>query len=84
MKQAFVEKVYRRKIFDRDLWLCKLCGKPVDRNAQVPDPRAATIDHIIPLSKGGTHEPSNTQCAHFLCNALKSDKGEGEQLLLFG
>jgi 5-methylcytosine-specific restriction endonuclease McrA len=30
-----------------------------------------TIDHILPLARGGTHEPSNVQAAHFGCNAAK-------------
>jgi hypothetical protein len=42
------------------------------------------MDHVIPLAKGGTHEPANVRCAHFLCNALKGDGAMGEQMLLFG
>lgn len=34
----------------------------------------ATIDHIIPLSKGGTHTYNNVQLAHYICNSKKSDK----------
>ena len=33
-----------------------------------------TIDHIIPLSKGGTHTWNNVQLAHMCCNAGKCDK----------
>jgi 5-methylcytosine-specific restriction endonuclease McrA len=69
-----VEPVYRYKIFEQDEWTCQLCGLPVDREAEVPSPLAPTIDHIIPLAKGGTHEPSNAQCAHFICNSTKCDR----------
>lgn len=86
---AFVEKVYRQRIFERDGWRCQLCHKPVKRDAVVPHPKAPTIDHIIPLNTGvaagGTHEPSNVQCAHFLCNSIKSDgvfARTGDQLRL--
>ena len=34
-----------------------------------------TIDHIVPLSKGGRHEYANVQPAHSLCNHVK---GNGE------
>lgn len=81
---AFVAPVYRQRIYDRDRWRCRLCGKPVKRGAVVPHPMAPTLDHIIPLAAGGTHEPSNVQCAHFICNSIKSAGGGGEQLLLLG
>lgn len=82
--EAFVEDVARWKIFERDGWRCQLCRKPVARTKSVPHPKAPVLDHIIPLAAGGTHEPSNVQCAHFLCNCLKGDRGGGEQLLLIG
>lgn len=83
-RSAFVENVSRWKIYERDGWRCQLCRKPVDRDKSVPHPLAPTLDHIIPLARGGTHEPANCQCAHFLCNSLKGDRGSGEQLLLIG
>lgn len=81
---AFVAPVYRKKIYDRDGWRCKLCGKVIKRDAVVPHPLAPTLDHIVPLACGGKHEPANVQCAHFRCNSLKGVRGGGEQLLLIG
>ena len=55
--------------------VCALCGKPVDKSLKYPHPECATVDHIIPVSKGG--HPSaidNLQLAHFRCNRLKWDK----------
>jgi len=51
-----------------------------------PDALAATIDHIIPLSQGGTNEKINVQLAHFECNWKKRDGTTegGEQLRLLG
>lgn len=83
-KDAYVEHVYRVRVFERDKWTCKLCGKKTKRDAVVPHPRAPVLDHIIPLARGGKHEPANMQCAHFLCNSVKGDRGGGEQLLLIG
>jgi 5-methylcytosine-specific restriction endonuclease McrA len=65
------ERIYRRKVYERDDWTCRLCLKPVDRDAVVPAPMAATLDHVVPLSLGGEHVYSNVQCAHFLCNSTK-------------
>jgi 5-methylcytosine-specific restriction endonuclease McrA len=70
-RNAFVAPVVRRDIYERDTWTCQLCGTPVERDAVVPHWYAPTLDHIIPLAAGGTHEPSNAQCAHFICNARK-------------
>lgn len=81
---AFVARVVRKRVFERDGWKCRICGKPTKRNAKVPDPKAPVLDHIIPLAKGGIHAPVNVQCAHFICNSLKSDRSMGEQLLLVG
>lgn len=78
------ERVWRHKVYVRDGWRCQLCGKPVKRDAAVPHPLAPVLDHVIPLAVGGTHEPANVQCAHFLCNSVKGDRGGGEQLLLIG
>jgi 5-methylcytosine-specific restriction endonuclease McrA len=40
---------------------CAYCGKR----------KALTIDHIVPLCRGGTHEVSNILPACFLCNCSK-------------
>ncbi|WP_261949456.1 HNH endonuclease [Rhodococcus sp. T9N] len=72
------------KIFERDRWQCHICNTRVKRDMVVPHPLAPTIDHLIPLAAGGTHEPANVATAHFLCNSRKGDRGAGEQLALIG
>lgn len=81
-KNAFVQNVSPRKVYAADGYRCHICGKKTDPTKQVPHPKAPTIDHVIPLARGGTHEPANCRTAHFICNTRKSDKGGGEQLLL--
>lgn len=81
---AFVAEVWRERVFRRDRWMCKLCNKRVARTQVVPHPKAAVLDHMVPLAEGGTHEPANVQCAHFMCNSIKSHRGGGEQLALIG
>ena len=74
----------RRYIFERDGWRCQLCGRAVRRDASWPHPKAPVVDHVIPRAMGGGDEPSNLQCAHNVCNAVKSDGvfGHAEQLRL--
>ncbi len=73
---AFVEIVKPLVVFERDGWRCHLCGRKTTR-------RTASIDHIVPLSKGGTHEYANCQTAHLKCNMSKGAKVLG-QLRLVG
>lgn len=55
------------------LWTgsCGLCGESLDRGLIYPDPFSKSIDHIVPLSLGGTHEAHNLQWAHLRCNVSK-------------
>lgn len=69
-----VEVFSSNEIFERDGWICQLCDKPIKRDAKCPHFLSATIDHIIPLARGGSHTRKNVQCAHFICNCKKSDK----------
>jgi 5-methylcytosine-specific restriction endonuclease McrA len=57
---------------ERDDWVCGICDEPVDRELEYPDRMCATVDHVVPISKGGRHVWDNVQLAHFGCNM---DKG---------
>ncbi len=64
-----------KKIILRTQEVCGICGYPVDKSLKYPDPMSATIDHIIPINKGGhPSDIDNMQLAHFACNRQKSDK----------
>lgn len=52
---------------------CHLCGQPIDYNADWLDPLSFTIDHIIPLTKGGADVLDNLAAAHRKCNRDKSN-----------
>jgi 5-methylcytosine-specific restriction endonuclease McrA len=63
-RKAFVADVRPLEIFERDGWVCGICG-------DIVTPKDASIDHVIPFARGGTHEPANVQTAHHLCNSRK-------------
>lgn len=78
------ERIPLSRIYQRDRGVCQLCGKRISRRFAPPDPRSATLDHIVPLSLGGRHASENVQLAHFGCNARKGNRPAGEQLRILG
>lgn len=80
------EAIYRAYICSRDKWRCHICGKKVNGKLKNPHPKSATLDHVIPLAVGGTHEKKNIKLAHMICNATKGAGAieRGEQLMLIG
>ena len=55
--------------------ICGICGLPVDKTLKYPHPMSATIDHIIPIDRGGhPSDIANLQLAHMACNRQKSNK----------
>lgn len=74
------------EIAQRDGWRCQLCRKPVNPRKRFPDQMSASIDHIVPISQGGTDVRANVQLAHLFCNMSKGNRAvpDGEQLRLLG
>ncbi len=55
--------------------VCALCGREVDFSLKYPNPLAASVDHIIPIKRGGhPSDIDNLQLAHWICNRQKADR----------
>lgn len=66
-------------IFERDGWRCYLCGvelDPASCGSNAPD--EATIDHKLPISRGGRHTLENVATCCRACNAIKRERTPDE------
>ena len=68
------------ELFSRDKGVCHICGGACDWNDKEIRPTGIvcgdlypSVDHVIPLAKGGLHEWGNVRLAHRICNSLKRD-----------
>jgi hypothetical protein len=72
------------KLFKRDSGKCYLCGGDCDwsdirvneNGIHIAGNQYPSIDHVFPLSKGGTDTWDNIKLAHRICNSLKRDSLE--------
>lgn len=69
----FVSLAQRQEIYERDGWVCQICMEPVDRKAHYLSNWFPSLDHIVPRSRGGTHDPANLRTAHRWCNSVRGD-----------
>lgn len=74
IKQAPHEPISRVTIYRRDNWTCGICQQHVDGWLTYPHPMSASLDHVIPLARGGSHTYRNVQLAHLRCNIAKGDR----------
>lgn len=56
----------RNEVLERDDYICQYCGAELDEET-------ATVDHVIPKSKGGSSYPDNMVCSCQQCNLEKGN-----------
>ncbi len=64
----------RRWVFERDQGVCYLCNVSIDYYLLFPDEMSFSIDHIVPISRGGNDVLSNVASTHLGCNRKKHVK----------
>lgn len=72
----FDKTVTLSRVIERDGNRCQICGcecNDQDLTYGCWGPTYPTIDHIVPLSKGGNHTMENVQLACARCNTKKSN-----------
>jgi 5-methylcytosine-specific restriction endonuclease McrA len=73
----------RRGLLRRDRYTCIYCGiRPGERQQGVTiTRREMTVDHILPLSRGGKSTWGNTACACHACDQYKGNRTPAEARL---
>lgn len=66
-KRQSISKKTRFEVFKRDTFQCQYCGA-------TPPSAVLEIDHLLPVSKGGSNDMDNLVTACFDCNRGKSDR----------
>lgn len=66
-------RTMRTKLLQCNGPVCGICSLVIRLDVDWAHPLSLTLDHIVPLSAGGTHAESNLQLAHRRCN---DEKGE--------
>lgn len=63
------KKLTRFEVFNRDKYKCQYCGR---------EGRDLTLDHVVPRSRGGTHDWQNVVSCCFPCNLRKAGRTPSE------
>ena len=79
IKNALIDKdISLEKLYKRDNGICSICGGKCDWSDHqyrgryfIVGKTYPSIDHVIPLAKGGTHSWDNVKLAHLSCNSAK-------------
>jgi 5-methylcytosine-specific restriction endonuclease McrA len=78
MTQALREQIFAKLLDAKKEGVCVFCKKRVSRKHELSHSRRATLDHIVPKSKGGLNCVDNFQITCRDCNtrrgALSSDR----------
>lgn len=53
---------------------CAICGLPINYELPHTSPWSFTLDHIVPIARGGATSEDNVQAAHRKCNRAKGEK----------
>ncbi len=72
------------EVRDRDRWICGICRKRIGKTYKYPHLRSPSIDHIVPLSHGGSDTALNKRAAHLGCNMARGNTPDLQGILDFG
>ena len=80
-KDKRIDKISLDVLFRRDRGVCHICGKQCDWNDYTQTDTAfiagnlyPSVDHVVPVSLGGTDAWDNVMLAHRICNSIRGNR----------
>lgn len=80
-KKAGWERTGRAKVIARDGLRCHVCRRLVNLASKTWE-KQASLDHVIPISQGGSHTMRNLRLAHLGCNVGRGKVSHAQEMLL--
>ena len=78
-RTSVTQRINPFDVFARYKWRCHLCGCKTPKNLRgTMEDKAPELEHIIPLSAGGTHTWDNVACSCRKCNRRKGSETIGQ------
>lgn len=65
-----IPAVVKLRVLQRTAGRCWYCGRVLNVTGQ----QSNHIDHVLPVSKGGSNDPDNLVASCASCNTMKGDK----------
>ena len=80
-KDKRINKIELLSLYKRDGGICHICGKQCNLDDYTVTDAAViagnwypSIDHIVPVSKGGADSWDNVKLAHRICNSIRGNR----------
>lgn len=70
------------EIAERDGTRCHICHHKVNMGLSGMNKWGPTVEHITPVSMGGTNDPTNTVLAHRHCNVSRGNRQPSQMVLV--
>lgn len=80
LRNRYRKSRVHRELAARDGNRCGICSRLIDLDLTWPHPRSVSIDHVIPVSDGGTDDMANLRLAHLSCNCARHAVAADDQL----
>lgn len=68
------QKANFHTVAERDNWTCWICELRIDPEVPSTNRMGGTVDHVVPISKGGTDDWDNLKPAHWICNVKRGNR----------
>ena len=81
MRRSTTIRDHHRNQIRRTRAACGICGAPIDYQLPYLDPMSFVVDHIIPVTLGGTDTIDNKQASHRACNRAKGARVDGGPII---